>query len=82
MRTSPVVQPRVRRGARTEAVIFNACAALFDDIEELAERGIAVSHETVFRWVNHFGPMTAAHLRKRCPSRSRLTRWHAFSRAP
>jgi transposase-like protein len=26
----------------------------------LAERGIAVSYETVRRWVNHFGPMIAA----------------------
>jgi transposase-like protein len=31
----------------------------------LAERGIAVSYETVRRWVNHFGPMIAAQLRKR-----------------
>ena len=33
----------------------------------LSERGIAVSHETVRRRVNHFGPMIAAHLRKRRP---------------
>jgi putative transposase len=26
----------------------------FEDL--LAERGIIVSHETVRRWVNHFGP--------------------------
>jgi hypothetical protein len=31
----------------------------------LAERGVAVSYETVRRWVNHFGPMIAAELRKR-----------------
>jgi putative transposase len=40
----------------------------------LAERGLAVSYETVRRWVNHFGPMIAADLRKR-----RLkphTTWH------
>ena len=36
------------------------------DVEDLlAERGIAVSYETVRRWVNHFGPMIAADLRKR-----------------
>ena len=38
------------------------------------ERGVAVSYETVRRWVNHFGPMIAADLRKR-----RLkphTTWH------
>ena len=28
---------------------------------------IVVSYETVRRWVNHFGPMIAAHLRKRRP---------------
>ena len=40
----------------------------------LVERGVAVSYETVRRWVNHFGPMIAADLRKR-----RLrphTTWH------
>ena len=45
------------------------------DVEDLlAERGIAVSYETVRRWVNHFGPVIAADLRKR-----RLkphTTWH------
>jgi putative transposase len=40
----------------------------FRDVEDLlAERGIAVSYETVRRWVNHFGPMIASHLRKRRP---------------
>ena len=38
----------------------------FRDVEDLlAERGIAVSYETVRRWVNLFGPMIAANLRKR-----------------
>ncbi len=45
------------------------------DVEDLlAERGVAVSYETVRRWVNHFGPMIAADLRRR-----RLkphTTWH------
>ena len=36
------------------------------DVEDLlAERGVAVSYETVRRWVNHFGPMIAADMRKR-----------------
>ena len=40
----------------------------FRDMEELlAERGITLSYETVRRWVNHFGPMLAADLRKRRP---------------
>jgi len=40
----------------------------FRDVEDLlAERGILVSYETVRRWVNHFGPMIAADLRKRRP---------------
>src|SRR5208337_3431300 len=35
------------------------------DVEDLlAERGVAVSYETVRRWVYHFGPMIAADLRK------------------
>jgi hypothetical protein len=45
------------------------------DVEDLlAERGIAVSYETVRRWANHFGPAIAVELRKR-----RLkphTTWH------
>jgi putative transposase len=40
----------------------------FRDVEDLlAERGIAISYETVRRWVNHFGPIIAAELRKRRP---------------
>ncbi len=40
----------------------------FRDVEDLlAERGIPVSDETVRSWVNHFGPMIAAHPRKRRP---------------
>jgi putative transposase len=36
------------------------------DVEDLlAERGVPVSYEAVRRWVNHFGPMIAADLRKR-----------------
>ena len=36
------------------------------DVEDLlAERGVALSYETVRRWVNHFGPIIAADLRKR-----------------
>jgi putative transposase len=47
----------------------------FRDVEDLlAERGIAVSHETVRRWVNHFGPMIAAQLRKRRPKPHAI--WH------
>ena len=45
------------------------------DVEDLsAERGIIVSYETVRRWVNHFGPMIAADLRKRRPKPH--TTWH------
>jgi hypothetical protein len=36
----------------------------FRDVEDLlAERGIAVSYETVRRWVNHFGPRPTAYAR-------------------
>src|SRR5467141_2041895 len=35
----------------------------FRDVEDLlAERGVAVSYETVRRWVNHFGPMITTDL--------------------
>ena len=47
----------------------------FPDVEDLlAERGIIVSYESVRRWVNHFGPMIAADLRKRRPKP--CTTWH------
>ena len=47
----------------------------FRDVEDLlAERGIMVTYETVRRWVNHFGPMVAADLRKRRPKPH--TTWH------
>jgi putative transposase len=47
----------------------------FRDVEDLlAERGIMVSYETIRRWVNHFGPMIAANLRKRRPKP--YTTWH------
>jgi hypothetical protein len=41
-------------------------ALSFRDVEDLlAERGIIVSYETIRRWVDHFGPMIAADLRRR-----------------
>jgi putative transposase len=47
----------------------------FRDVEDLlAERGILVSYETTRRWVNHFGPMIAADLRKRRPKP--CSAWH------
>ena len=47
----------------------------FRDVEDvLAERGIAVSYETIRRWVNHFGPIIAADLRKRRPRPHSI--WH------
>ena len=47
----------------------------FRDVEDLlAEHGIAVSYETVRRWVNNFGPRIAAHLRNRRPKPH--TTWH------
>jgi putative transposase len=47
----------------------------FRDVEDLlAERGIAVSYETVRRGVNHFGPIIAADLRRRRPKPDAT--WH------
>jgi transposase-like protein len=45
------------------------------DVEDLlAERGIAVSYESIRRWINHFGPAIAADLRHRRPKPH--TSWH------
>jgi hypothetical protein len=50
-------------------------ALSFRDVEDLlAERGIILSYETVRRWVDHFGPMIAAELRRRRPKPH--TMWH------
>ncbi len=47
----------------------------FRDVEDLlAKRGIAISYETIRRWVNHFGPIIAAELRKRRPKPHSI--WH------
>jgi transposase-like protein len=35
-------------------------------VELLAERGMDVSKRTVLRWVQHFGPLLAAEIRKHC----------------
>jgi transposase-like protein len=45
------------------------------DVEDLlAERSITVSYESIRRWINHFGPMIAADLR-RCRPKPH-TSWH------
>ena len=50
-------------------------ALSFRDVEELlAERGIAVSYETVRRWVAKFGGQYAAELRRRAAPPGRT--WH------
>ena len=47
----------------------------FRDVEDLlSERGITVSYETIRRWVNHFGPMIVADMRKRRP-KPRANAW-------
>src|SRR5271163_2094142 len=47
----------------------------FRDVEDLlAERGIAISYETIRRCVNRFGPIIAAELRKRRPRPHSI--WH------
>ena len=45
------------------------------DVEDLlAQRGIGLSYESIRRWVNHFGPLVAADLRKRRPRPHSI--WH------
>ena len=59
------------RGYRFPAVIIQHAVWLylrftlsFRDVQDLlAERGIFVSHETIRRWVDHFGPIYARRLR-------------------
>jgi putative transposase len=52
--------------AQYAIVKYWRCDALGLQSEDLlAERGVALSYETVRRWVNHVGPMIAADLRKR-----------------
>jgi hypothetical protein len=47
----------------------------FRDVEDLlAQRGIAISYETIRRWVNHFGPIIASELHKRRPKPH--STWH------
>ena len=47
----------------------------YRDVEEqLAERGLDISYETVRRWVLKFGPAIARRLRQRRPRPS--DRWH------
>jgi transposase-like protein len=49
------------------------------DVEDLlAERGIMLSYGTVRRWVNHFGPLIAADLRKIAPSPTRPGIWMKY----
>ncbi len=75
-------RPNPYRGHRFPAdVIAHAVrlylrfALSFRDVEELlAERGVAVSYETVRRWVAKFGAPYAEELRRRRPHTSRI--WH------
>jgi putative transposase len=55
--------------------LYTRLTLSFRDVEDLlAERGIIVSYETVRRWVNHFGSMIAADLRRRRPKPH--STWH------
>jgi hypothetical protein len=75
--------PAVNRLGRLKRALYVAIglALSFRDVEDLlAERGITVSYETIRRWVNHFGPMNAADLRRRRPKPH--TTWHLDEGAP
>ena len=55
-------------GYRFPPEIIHQAIWLLRDVEDLlAERGIAISYETIRRWMNHLGPIIAAELRKRRP---------------
>lgn len=55
-------------------VYFRFTMSLRDVEELLAERGIEVSREAIRCWVNKFGPLIAANLRRR--RWSPTSRWH------
>ena len=59
---------------------FRFTLSLRDVEEMLAQRGIEVSYETIRCWVNHFGPLIAANIRRR---RGPPTgRWHLDEGVP
>ena len=55
----------------------------YRDVEDLvAERGLDLSYETAWRWVNKFGPKFARNLRRlRLGPSDTWTRWWSRSRA-
>ena len=63
------------RGYRFPAEIISHCVWLYHrfglslrDVQELlAERGVAVTYETIHQWCRKFGPTCAAALRRRRP---------------
>ena len=67
---------RFPAGVITHAVwLYFRFTLSFRDVEDLlAERGIAVSYETVRSWTIKFGPQIARRLRRRRPAPS--PRWH------
>jgi len=59
-----IARDPIYRGRRFEAEIIELCVRWYlayklsyrDLVEMLAERGIAVSHTTIFRWVQRYVP--------------------------
>jgi putative transposase len=67
--------PEVIRRAVMMYVKYPLSLRNLDDL--LAERGIAICHETVRFWWNRFGPMFAAEIRRKRVDRMRaFTLWH------
>jgi putative transposase len=57
-----------------QAIYLRFTLSLRDVEDLLAERGITLSYESIWRWVMYFGPMIAAALRRRRPKSH--TSWH------
>jgi transposase-like protein len=76
------VAPPAGSGASTGVGCQFRFTLSYRDVEELlAERGVDVSYETVWRWVLKFGPAVARRLRERRPRPQRKSRDRFTGRA-
>ena len=82
MHTAPAIPPVSYKRHRFPAEVISHCVWLYHrfglslrDVQELmAERGVAVTYETVHQWCRKFGSMFAAGLRRRRPRPG--DKWH------
>ncbi|MGV9010520.1 hypothetical protein [Brevundimonas sp.] len=64
---------------RTVVMMYGKFPLSLRNVEDLAERGIDICHETLRLWWNRFGPMFAAEIRRKRVQKMRAFthwRWH------